>query len=1309
MDLIADRFEIEQPVGAGGMGEVFRARDRLTGQRVALKLLFGTARQAEIERFVREGAVLSEVSHPHIVRYVAHGVARNSRPWLAMEWLEGEDLAERLEKKGLDLRETLALGGRLASALGALHERGIVHRDVKPSNVFLVGGDVGEVRLLDFGVVRLTTGLGRPTESGAMVGTPGYMAPEQARGQREVDARADVFALGCMLFECLTGRPAFQGESVPALLARILLEPVPRVVELAPHVPVALGELVERMLAKHPAERPPNADAVGVALAKILPDSPQPEAVPSETRRAITHAERKIVSIVMAKGDPISDDAGAEPVSGDAVTRIETGAASFDVRSVGAAHGGDTVILADGSILVTLTCQGGATEQVAQAASCALAMRPRLPGATLALATGFGTMSGRSVMGEVIERAAGLLAAAHARAGGTSHESIHGKAPIFLDDTTAGLLDTRFDVGGDARGLFIRGLREREGGARTVLGKATPCVGREREAMTLRAVWDEVRHERVSRAVIVNGAAGVGKSRVARELVLRVEAEGARVWTGRTDVTSMGSPFLPITRAIRGAVGISADDRREVKRHKLLAGVGRFLAPADVPRVTAFLGELAGVPADESGVASEALHALRAARLDPVLMQDQIQRAWEDWVRAECKEHPVLMVMEDLHWGDLPTVRLLDATLRNLAEEPVLVMALARPEVKDLFPQLWAERHVTELRLAPLTRKASLAFVKGIFGDDLAEDAVEAIVARGAGNPFFLEELARSVEEGGEIGVPGSVLVMLEARIERLSPSARRVLRAASIFGETFSPGGVAFLLGGSVQRADLVSSFAELAEREVIVELPSGPRAERDLAFRHVLVREAVYATFTAEDRELGHRMAADWLEREATVEPARLAEHHQRGGRREEAARYYGLAARQAFERCDFPGVEAFAGRAGGILGDVPPELEVLLAETSGWKGDSQAARRHGEAALARLEPGSAPHLAACAVTAEALLRLGETAALSALGARVEADADTGSAALDSARVVAICRVVRELVHVDTARAFAIIAAMEAKAGPAVEASPLARAFLTQAQSIRASFSGDLGEEAAQLMRAAESFVSVGDLRHACVFRRDAAFLLIGLADLEVAKDLLDGVVRDATRLGLERIVVSARQNLGRLHGRRDEWELAFACFQEAIAGFERLGDRFGEAVTRAYLATSMRVGGDLPGARREIDRALGMLEGAAPSYVAGVSSVAALICFDEGKVAEGFEAARRAHDLLVAHGGTVEGEFFIRVAWADALHLTGRLDEARDAIRSARRHLLDRANKITDAAKRRSFLTRMRENVRILAKAGEWLADG
>src|SRR5882724_5001409 len=169
-----------------------------------------------------------------------------------MEWLDGEDLRARLLRGPLPVGEAVTLATRVAEALGAAHARGIVHRDLKPPNLFLPGGRIDQVKVLDFGVA-YHEGHTQLTRTGTMIGTPGYIAPEQARTHSRIDARADVFALGCVLFQCLTGVPPFEGDTTAAVLAKILFGASPRVSELWPDVPEILNTLVAQMLAKDPA------------------------------------------------------------------------------------------------------------------------------------------------------------------------------------------------------------------------------------------------------------------------------------------------------------------------------------------------------------------------------------------------------------------------------------------------------------------------------------------------------------------------------------------------------------------------------------------------------------------------------------------------------------------------------------------------------------------------------------------------------------------------------------------------------------------------------------------------------------------------------------------------------------------------------------------------------------------------------------------------------------------------------------------------------------------------------------------------
>jgi eukaryotic-like serine/threonine-protein kinase len=239
---IAGRFVIDAEVGRGGMGTIYRARDEQTGALVAIKIV-----REDAERFEREADLLARMTHAGIVRHVAHGRAESGELFLAMEWLEGEDLQKRLARGPLAAAETLELARSLAAPLGEVHAAGVVHRDVKPSNIWLVDGRIDRPLLLDFGIARPIDAW-RLTVTGHVVGTPQYMPPEQIQNPRDIDARADVYSLGAVVFECIAGRPPFVGDNAIAVLAKVLIEDAPSLRDLQPDAPERSAARIARSM-----------------------------------------------------------------------------------------------------------------------------------------------------------------------------------------------------------------------------------------------------------------------------------------------------------------------------------------------------------------------------------------------------------------------------------------------------------------------------------------------------------------------------------------------------------------------------------------------------------------------------------------------------------------------------------------------------------------------------------------------------------------------------------------------------------------------------------------------------------------------------------------------------------------------------------------------------------------------------------------------------------------------------------------------------------------------------------------------------
>jgi len=331
--VLAGRFELGDMIGLGGSAIVYRARDLTTGATVAVKLVDPDA--LGHERFEREARALATLDTPGIVRYVAHG-SDGSHLYLVEEWLAGRSLRVQLALAGVTAAEAVRVVRSAAEALAAAHAAGIVHRDLKPEHLWL-GGDadpdperrdaLGRVTLIDFGIARGARDP-RVTATGSSVGTPGYMAPEQARGDHTVDARADVFALGAVLYEALAGVAAFLGLSDGATRAKVLLAPTPALAPRCPEAPQALIELVDAMLAKHPGDRPADAGVVARALGEINaghgPRRRVHSSDPPSTR--VQRAREQLMvggAFVVAAGHAAADSARLSALAGAPVELVD--------------------------------------------------------------------------------------------------------------------------------------------------------------------------------------------------------------------------------------------------------------------------------------------------------------------------------------------------------------------------------------------------------------------------------------------------------------------------------------------------------------------------------------------------------------------------------------------------------------------------------------------------------------------------------------------------------------------------------------------------------------------------------------------------------------------------------------------------------------------------------------------------------------------------------------------------------------------------------------------------------------------------
>src|SRR3954471_12524396 len=296
-EVLADRYELEELVGTGGMSSVYRAHDRLLDRQVALKILHQQYSFDEeyVERFRREARAVAALSHPNIVTVIDRG-EHDGRQFIVFEYVDGENLKRLIERRGpAPVSTALELAMEIARALSFAHQQGLVHRDVKPQNV-LLNGD-GRAKVTDFGIARSLDVQHGMTQTGTVLGTSDYIAPEQAQGQR-VDEHTDVYSLGGVLYELLTSEVPFPGENFVAVAMRHINEPPPSIRDKRPDVSPRLEAAVHRAMAKDPEERFQTMAAFGRELEACLAEAHGTQVLPAvkQKRERVPRRPRRGIS-----------------------------------------------------------------------------------------------------------------------------------------------------------------------------------------------------------------------------------------------------------------------------------------------------------------------------------------------------------------------------------------------------------------------------------------------------------------------------------------------------------------------------------------------------------------------------------------------------------------------------------------------------------------------------------------------------------------------------------------------------------------------------------------------------------------------------------------------------------------------------------------------------------------------------------------------------------------------------------------------------------------------------------------------------
>jgi len=1262
------------------MGAVFRARDQASDTAVALKVAYGESLEAP-QRLAHEAAVLAALADDRVVGHVAHGRDRGVF-YLALEWLTGEDLDQRLAEQGLTLEGSLRMAREVALALAGIHGEGLVHRDVKPANLFLVGQRVDQLKLLDFGVALRVTAATSAAAPAMLIGTPAYMSPEQAGGESQLGPPVDIYALGCVLFECLTGRLPHEGETLVELLTNVFVTPVPLPSSLRPDMPPAVDDLVSSLLSRQPQDRPSAAE-VARRLGELLDnlDGPAPVATgPTRASQLLMAEERRVVSVLVMQ--PPTSTLTAATVT-TTLDDLEDWLPSARLREVARAHGARAERIAGVGVLVVAEGTADAMERLAR---CALSLAELAPDAQLGMATQRAVVADGWPFGEAVETAIELAG----RAG----------RGVLVDETTVRLAAGRLRFGAAAgRGQRLVGL-----GTPSAPPPGTttaPMVGRDGPFTELKAALRAVAADRQPRAVIATGEAGIGKSRLARELLAWARGRPILVCQGRADPLAVGSPYALAGQSLRGLLGIDEScgpEGRGAAIARRCAALG--IDQEDWPTLSDQLGLLLDLGGDGGRPTGDSLTV--PARADPRVVADAIRSGFVRWMRAEAEVHEaILVVLDDLHWGDFPSVRLFDQALELLADVPLLILALARPDLDSAFPDLWSDRPTQRLQLEGIGGDAAADLVRHLVGPDAPPEQIRDLVARGAGNPFYLAELARAAQEGrGQ--VPESVLALVQRRLDRIAPEARRLLRAASVFGEGFHPDGVLAVLGDD--HASELTHWLPKLEAATLIEavVATDTGLDAGYAFHHALLREAAYATLPEGDRPLAHHLAAAWLEQQPAPDALAIAEQWRRSNRPDRAARWYERAARRALTGHDFEKALDLTRRGleGGAAGGAAGRLHLVAADVFEWSTDHDARQRAAVSAIKLFQPGSDPWL-------EAFLHIVIAGARLHGREAVEPWCDTldGVTLAPQPRpneVVTLARTAGQLVIVSAPqRARSLLAQAEARASGLPSVPPLVEAWLSWARAWVALAAGDLYGAYQHDLASAVAFEQADDVRNACHARSNVGFEQMGLGLYEEAAASLERARAMAQRLGLTVVEGDATHNLGMVKALLGDVAEGLVLERRAhgLCSDQDLNRMVG--ASSLYLARIHWLAGDLAAAERWAREAIAVGRSFESLRVLGTATLGRTL-LTRGYPQQGLELAAEAHEALEG-GVSLEGEeSYVRIAYLEALEATGDLDGAREVAAAARRVLLQTADRLPDPRVQQAFLQRVPENAAILAAA-------
>jgi serine/threonine protein kinase/predicted ATPase len=915
------RYQVRRALGEGGFGAVYLGHDTQLDRPVAIKVLRAgvASRQAEGEPALQEARRLARLRHPGIV--AVHDVGMHEgQLYVVSDYLDGPDLGLWLTRNRPAWPEATRIAAAVAEALAHAHTRLVIHRDVKPGNIILTA-DVAPV-LVDFGLALDEVHAGGG-EKGTISGTPWYMSPEQAAGTaHRIDGRTDIYSLGVVLYEMLTGRLPFQATDPVEVLRQVCDDEPQPPRQLRGEIPPELERVCLKAMAKRQVDRYTTGGDFAEDLRRVLetaggmsasrqmpveapvnePQTAKPSTLrpgprlPSSFRSRVREAERRQVTVLVCGCDLFESEEYLGLDAEDQAQLVRTFQQScektvwrFDATIVQCneqgllACFGYPVAHEDAARRAARTGLGLLEASKAFAGQLGHGQDPRMK-------LWIGLHTGPAIV-ETKEDAVSLVG--EARNVALRLRDVATPGQVICTEATHRLFGGRFQCTG-LGDHSIRGVGQPvplfrvEGIATTgslieasAPAGLSPLTGRDHEVSLLKARWEQA-EEGMGQVVLLVGEPGLGKSRLVhtlKEHVLGQMVEGevdAPVIEWRCSPHFQNTGLYPAIDFYERALAVDREEPPAARFERLL----RRLEQYDIARPET-------VPLWASLLSLPTPNHYPALDLSPVRQREETFRTILDWLHVRAARKPVLFVVEDLHWVDASTLEFLGQFLGEGPHDPVLTVLTFRPEFQPPWP---AVSRQTVLALNCLTRRQATELMQKKSGGALPEALVEQVYARTGGVPLFVEEFTTMMVESGVLSragdggvvattlpareIPATLQDLVMARLDRMEDE-RELAQLAATLGREFSHELLA--AAAALDESTLQANLSKLIRAEILYQKGRPPRCT--YLFKHALLEDALYSALIKTRRQQFHRRIAEALEARfpQTVEtqPELLAHH--------------------------------------------------------------------------------------------------------------------------------------------------------------------------------------------------------------------------------------------------------------------------------------------------------------------------------------------------------------------------------------------------------------------------------------------------